>query len=58
MSANGFPSCKRSSSALVCCGWAAAGSAAPKRSTMLPEEAGGDARKGFVAFDGDPTFDC
>lgn len=25
---------------------------------MLPDEAGGDARKGFVALVGEPIFDC
>lgn len=58
ISANGLPNCNRSSKAFVCCGWAAAWSAAPKKSTILPDPPGGDARKGFVAFDpGDPTFD-
>lgn len=58
MSANGFPNCKRSSRAFVCCCGAAPWSAAPKRSTMLPDDAGGDERKGLLAFVGDPILDC
>jgi hypothetical protein len=57
MSANGLPNCKRSSSALVCCWGAAAWSAAPKKSTILPEPPGGEARKGFVPLVGEPSFD-
>lgn len=58
ISANGFPNCNKSSKAFDgCAGCADAPSAAPNKSTMLPDEAGGDDKNGFVAV-GEPIFDC
>lgn len=57
ISANGFPNCNKSSNAFDCCaGCTAAPSAGPNKSTIFPEDAGGDAKNGFVAV-GDPIFD-
>lgn len=53
MSANGFPNCSRSSSAVAGC-WGCAG--ALNKSTIFPDDAGGESKNGFVAVDGEPTF--
>lgn len=57
MSANGFPSCNKSSNAFdCCCAGCALPSAAPNKSTIFPDDAGGDDKNGFVAV-GEPIFD-
>lgn len=60
MSANGFPSCNKSSDAFEFAGTADA-AVGPNKSTMFPELVGDDKNGLFAAADapvGDVNFDC
>lgn len=56
ISANGFPSCNKSSDAFAFGGWAEA-AVGPNKSTIFPELVGDDKNGLFTAADAPPTGD-